>query len=203
MSGKDGCICMYCGKIFKNAGGRRLHEYNKHENGFWREGKTKKDYPQLSNGGTKKGSIPWNKGLTKETDDRVAKIGKRYKGWILKNRKGKSDIEFYGKEKALEIAIKKSNVMTGTREGKNNPAWKDGRSEIPYPSEFNKALRIKVKQRDNFQCQECGTIENLEVHHIDNNKTNCDINNLITLCRSCHRGITNKTRRHTYEMSTL
>jgi len=26
----------------------------------------------------------------------------------------------------------------------------------------------------------------LDVHHINYNKKNCDINNLVSLCRSCH-----------------
>ena len=29
----------------------------------WNKGKTKEDYPQLSNSGVKKGNIPWNKGV--------------------------------------------------------------------------------------------------------------------------------------------
>ena len=29
-------------------------------------------------------------------------------------------------------------------------------------------------------------IKKLDCHHIDYNKKNCSLNNLITLCRSCH-----------------
>jgi hypothetical protein len=62
-------VCLHCKKIyyiFPN-----LVKVNKfcsrkcHANYYfvgWNEGKTKKDYPQLSNSGVKKGNIPWNKG---------------------------------------------------------------------------------------------------------------------------------------------
>ena len=52
-------------------------------------------------------------------------------------------------------------------------------------------IREKILQRDNFQCQICGNEEKLCVHHIDGtnylkSNTNNDLENLITLCKSCH-----------------
>lgn len=44
---------------------------------------------------------------------------------------------------------------------------------------------LGVRKRDNYICQLCGKYGNA-VHHIDYNKLNCNPNNLITLCRSCH-----------------
>lgn len=52
-------------------------------------------------------------------------------------------------------------------------------------------LRKDVKTRDNYQCSICGKTTNLEVHHIIKVKhggTN-EMDNLITLCTSCHRAI--------------
>ena len=53
--------------------------------------------------------------------------------------------------------------------------------------------REKALQRDNYTCQHCQTSENLQVHHIDGKGTttprdqrNNALDNLITLCRSCH-----------------
>ncbi len=46
-------------------------------------------------------------------------------------------------------------------------------------------IRFKVLERDEFKCQRCGYAF-LEVHHIDGNRENNDLNNLITLCRKCH-----------------
>ena len=79
----------------------------------------------------------------------------------------------------------------------NNPNWKDGKSNEPYPLEFNEKLKEKIRKRDNYQCQnlDCNVTEEehlivfgrvLDVHHIDYNKTNINIENLISLCQSCH-----------------
>lgn len=74
-----------------------------------------------------------------------------------------------------------------TRCGENGP-------DRTYPQEFNDALRERVRQRDDYACQECGVVEEgrvHDVHHIDYDKHNCDMANLITLCYSCHRRTTN------------
>lgn len=62
-----------------------------------------------------------------------------------------------------------------------------------YPKEFNEKLKNQVKQRDNHCCQLCNCCEILCVHHIDYNKENIDLQNLITLCRTCHNA-TNSAR---------
>lgn len=44
--------------------------------------------------------------------------------------------------------------------------------------------------RDNnlpIACEECGSELNLEVHHIDEDRTNNEVDNLILLCKSCHK----------------
>lgn len=50
--------------------------------------------------------------------------------------------------------------------------------------------RERVLKRDNYSCQECGSIENLNVHHkkqyIDNIFLRDKANNGITLCKQCH-----------------
>ena len=67
--------------------------------------------------------------------------------------------------------------------------WQNGLSFFPYSIEFNKKLKQKIRERDNFTCQYCELKEknyyrNLDVHHIDYNKDNCNKLNLITLCQS-------------------
>ena len=61
-----------------------------------------------------------------------------------------------------------------------------------YGAEFDNVLKEQVRFRDNYKCQICGCsqLENgkqLDVHHIDYDKKNCKISNLISLCVSCHR----------------
>jgi len=74
--------------------------------------------------------------------------------------------------------------------GKNNPMWKDGKSFEEYTEKWTNVLKETIRIRDNKICQICNTLQNnkksLCVHHIDYDKKNCDENNLIGLCRSCH-----------------
>ena len=49
-------------------------------------------------------------------------------------------------------------------------------------------LRQRVLERDNWRCQQCGTMRNLHVHHMELRSQSGDDSelNLITLCHSCH-----------------
>lgn len=49
-----------------------------------------------------------------------------------------------------------------------------------------KRLAKQIKQRDSYRCQDCNSYEDLIVHHHDNDNTNDEPSNLITLCRACH-----------------
>lgn len=75
--------------------------------------------------------------------------------------------------------------------GENNPLWNNGSSYEPYGKEFNNKLKEQVRKRDNYACRECGYAQGqlgykLPVHHIDYDKTNNGLGNLISLCKSCH-----------------
>ena len=52
---------------------------------------------------------------------------------------------------------------------------------------FTNKLKQEIKNRDSNTCQECGKTDDLEVHHIDGNRLNNDPENLLTLCKKCHR----------------
>jgi len=45
--------------------------------------------------------------------------------------------------------------------------------------------KMEAVNRDQ-QCRLCQTTAALEVHHIDHEPTNNQVDNLITLCRTCH-----------------
>lgn len=73
--------------------------------------------------------------------------------------------------------------------GKNNPVWNNGSSFEPYGLDFNRQLKYKIKERDNFECQVCHIKENgasHHVHHIDYDKKNNYEKNLKILCIYCH-----------------
>ena len=55
----------------------------------------------------------------------------------------------------------------------------------PYPYEFY-MVREAVLERDSYTCQHCGSTEGLHIHHIDRDKQNNAMGNLVVLCRCCH-----------------
>jgi len=88
-----------------------------------------------------------------------------------------------------------------------NPNWNRERSmkfrkNHPHQNAINHDMehfngnKLPVMERDGFACRICsfkgkGYIDNrLAVHHIDGNRKNNEMENLITLCDSCHRKLT-------------
>ncbi len=64
-----------------------------------------------------------------------------------------------------------------------------------YTVEWTDDLRDSIRKRDAYKCQICEKTQEqhiqeyndgLPIHHINYNKKNCEENNLITLCYSCH-----------------
>lgn len=93
---------------------------------------------------------------------------------------------FYGKKHS-----KKFRVAQSLRMGSSGVPYKFA----VYPYEFNNNLKGKIRKRDSYTCQICGITEEehiivfgslLHVHHIDYIKKNCNEENLISLCKSCH-----------------
>jgi len=91
----------------------------------------------------------------------------------------------YG-QKHTEIAKQKISEACRLEKHWN---WQNGKSFEPYSPEFNKEKKTQVLERDNYKCQNpnCEHLsEGLDVHHIDYNKQNNSLDNLTTLCDSCH-----------------
>jgi len=139
--------------------------------------------------GFKKGQKPWNFGLTKETSEKVKKIGEK----ISQKRKGvplseehKKKIGQGGKNKKRSEQTKFR--MSQSKRGNKNPAWVNGYSALgyAYPIEWTRSLKQQIRKRDNFICCICLEYPSTIVHHIDYDKKNCESDNLITVCRKCH-----------------
>ncbi len=69
--------------------------------------------------------------------------------------------------------------------------WQGGKSFEEYGAEFDNSLKEQIRFRDKYQCQMCGCsqLENgrqLDCHHIDYDKKNNSVDNLIALCHKCH-----------------
>ena len=72
---------------------------------------------------------------------------------------------------------------------------------MKYPKGFKKStsrevqpdLRKMVLARDNWECQMCGSDEELHCHHITGVEQNpiesADVANCITFCKTCHKKV--------------
>lgn len=124
-------------------------------------------------------------------------------------RKGKTFEEIYGTEEAKRIKKEFSEKRKGdgnnffgkkhSDETKKKISLKHldmdfylkhgyAKSKEPYDDGFSKEIKEDIAKRDSFTCQICNELlpDKFAVHHIDYNKKNCNENNLIFLCRSCH-----------------
>ena len=110
-----------------------------------------------------------------------------------KFRKGKTFTQIYGIEKAMDLLKLYSKRIIGEK----NFNFIDGRSYLPYPIAFNRTLKNEIKKLDQFVCVKCGISDEqcrkadslgrgLTIHHVDFNKNNCSIDNLVATCRRCN-----------------
>ncbi len=72
-----------------------------------------------------------------------------------------------------------------------NPRFVHGNWRRGYGSGWTKSRKLAVRQRDGFICRVCSLPEAahgtaLHIHHINYNKDDMDLNNLISACRNCH-----------------
>lgn len=130
-----------------------------------------------------------------------------YDNYRTENKYTITNCEYCGKEitkRTLHTKLHKSYCSDECRRshfgeiyrGENAPGWKGGVSFEKYPQDFKKVLKQFIRDRDDNLCQICGCTKeemysgnrdtNLHVHHIDYDKYNCNEENLITLCNSCH-----------------
>lgn len=128
--------------------------------------------------------------------------------------KGRTYEDIYGalaQEKKTNISKRLKGVLTGRvspmrgrktgkpawNRGKRHMAleknhfWRGGISKEKYGCEFTNILKNTVRDRDGRVCIECGVSEVelgylLSVHHLDCNKKNNQIDNLVSLCKKCH-----------------
>lgn len=70
-------------------------------------------------------------------------------------------------------------LLSKKQKGKNNSNWKGNNKN------FNLLKKLCSENRLN-KCKSCCKDRRLEVHHIDFNKENDEMNNLTTICHSCH-----------------
>jgi len=116
------------------------------------------------------------------------KLTEETKKKIQKTHLGKKLSEEHKKKISIShIITHKLRILNGEK----HPLWKEGK--IKYPEEFDISLRRSVRYKYNNCDFFSGLHKNiisphreLSVHHIDYNKNNCDIDNLIPLTISNH-----------------
>ena len=133
-------------------------------------------------GSFKKGQTAWNKGKSNT--------------WC----KGEKNNFWKG---GISLDRKKYSTERSRAFRKNNPETNKEYNERGYDKFYFSGNREKAIKRDEEQCKICGINreehkekykEDLNVHHIDGNgknqskeNKNNKLDNLITLCKSCHR----------------
>ena len=90
----------------------------------------------------------------------------------------------YKRTKPSPMKGKKYEKMRLAKMGEKNPRWNNGNSEYPNHVEFKKA-RLKILKKVKGKCEICGKPAKL-VHHLNGDKSNHSLNNLIALCFDCH-----------------
>ena len=115
----------------------------------------------------KKGQTPWNKGLTKETDERV------------KNNAEKTHQTF--REKGLYGGKKGRKDPKGAlaKLGEKNPSWKG--DSVKYRA-LHAWLQKHMPKKES--CERCGSKKNISIACKGNYTRNFD--DYEWLCRSCH-----------------
>ena len=74
---------------------------------------------------------------------------------------------------------------------KTNPEFRRKCKEHQFNLKYN-GNGITCLQRDNYMCTSCGYSQHprvLEIHHIDRNRKNNELGNLLTVCPTCHKEI--------------
>jgi hypothetical protein len=106
---------------------------------------------------------------TKHTEDWKRNMSKKMKG---RNITWKDKLS-----KSLQGYHPINEWKVGDLKGSKNWNWKGGISR-----HWSRKLIFKIC------CNNCGTTEHqLDIHHKDGNVSNNEINNLVILCRSCHK----------------
>ena len=71
------------------------------------------------------------------------------------------------------------------------------------PKTLTPKIRKEVFKKYNAKCFVCGLKENLNIHHIDTNKKNNYLTNLLLVCKLCHLKVHGKSYPKPHEQEIL
>ena len=164
----------------------------------WNKGK--KGLQVAWNKGKHTDLIPWNKGLKGIHLSQKSEFKKGQQSWnkglkgIMKPnltsfKKGQHVSQKTEFKKGHKLSEEKMRKKIEAQTGEKSHLWKGGISFEPYSTDWTRQLKKIIRKRDYNTCQICGkwVVDKKScIHHIDYNKKNCNPENLIGLCRSCH-----------------
>lgn len=114
----------------------------------------------------------------------------------LKKRNNKPYCLYIKKEISLSLCYECANkeIKRKNAQYSKNIVQKSKKRRIIVSKEtYNHVI-----ERDKYSCRLCGSMQELQLHHIDGRgkyKTN-DINNCIMLCRHCHLDVVHKNNKY-------
>ena len=166
----------------------RVNLFQKGHKGYWL-GKKRPPFSEESRrkmSESHKGKKPYM--VTDEIRKKMSEVAKRVgTGKWTKGRKR----PLFSKEwrENMSKSMKGRKAWNKGIYGKYSHNWLGGKSFEPYSLDWTETLRISIRERDKYTCQLCREKQGdtaFSVHHINYNKKDCNPNNLITLCNSCH-----------------
>lgn len=179
--------------IFKHKKGYKIKDTSKYkgQNTLGKRWKVKDTSNYTGQNGFQKGNkLRLNIKHTENTREKMRKPKSEAARRNMRKSKSEEHKKNMRKPKSKEHAqkIREANL------GEKCIFWKGGISYEPYSVDWTTTLRRSIRERDNYICQLCNQYGNI-VHHKDYDKKNCDPDNLITLCKSCHSK-TNYSRKY-------
>jgi hypothetical protein len=140
--------------------------------------------------------------LPEETKQKISKanLGKKLTEETKRKLKGRKKSEEHKRKisqslKGRILSEETKKKISFSLSGEKSPFWQGGKSFEPYSTDWTKTLKRSIRERDKYTCQICGKEPAIHCHHIDYDKQNCNPENLITLCHTCHNK-TNQNRNY-------
>ena len=162
-------------KDFVTLDGRK-NQSNKQTGKHWKIKDTSKMKGHYPKNAFKKGHI-----VSDKIREKISKANKGYKHTDEAKRK----IGLNGYHKGMLGKRAWNKGLKGFHAKEKHYNWQGGKSFELYGFDWTDLLKHSIRTRDCFICRICKK-HGWMVHHIDYNKNNCNPDNLVTLCHSCH-----------------
>jgi len=135
------------------------------------------------------------------TEEIRKRIGEKNKISLKGKKLSESSIKKRYETRLKRGWYKNRNETLKRIRGQNSKLWLGGERRKDYGTEFNNELKREIIKRDKNICQICGLLldGNIHIHHVDYDKKNNIIGNMLSLCNSCHSK-TNYNRRYWFEL---